>query len=74
MCKTTARKQITAATVEEAERLLDIVVDELRSLAAGEGTHGILVIRTGPGRFTVELSEDVPYGVTEEAVADHTDS
>ncbi|EMY35539.1 hypothetical protein D477_003813 [Arthrobacter crystallopoietes BAB-32] len=39
----------TAITVDEAERLLDIVVDELQRLSAGEGTHGILVTKTGPG-------------------------
>jgi hypothetical protein len=69
---TSTKKKITATTVAEAERLLDIVVDELRGLAVKEGTHGILVTRTGPGQFTVELSEDVPYGVTEEAVAETT--
>jgi hypothetical protein len=74
MSTKTVRKKVTATTVEEAERLLDIVVDELRRLAVEEGTQGILVTKTGPGRFTVELSEDVPYGVTEEAVADTTDS
>jgi hypothetical protein len=74
MSTTTAQKKITATTVEEAQRLLDIVVDELQRLAVEEGTHGILVTKTGPGQFTVELSEDVPYGVTEEAVADTTDS
>jgi hypothetical protein len=71
---TTAQKKITATTAEEAQRLLDIVVEELQRVAVEEGTHGILVTKTGPGQFTVELSEGVPYGVTEEAVADHTDS
>lgn len=71
---TTTVKQITASTVDEAQRLLDIVVDELQRLAVEEGSHGILVTKTGPGQFTVELSEDVPYGITEEAVADTTDS
>ncbi|AUI50613.1 hypothetical protein SAMN04489742_2077 [Arthrobacter crystallopoietes] len=73
MSTTTAQKKITATTAEEAQRLLDIVVDELRRLAVAEGTHGILVTKTGPGQFSVELSENVPYGITEEAIADHTD-
>jgi hypothetical protein len=28
---------------------------------------GMLVTRTGPGTFTVDLSSDVPYGTTKEA-------
>jgi hypothetical protein len=34
----TARKKITATTAEEAQRLLDIVVDELRRFAIEDGT------------------------------------
>lgn len=64
------KRKITATTASEAQQLLDIVVDEVRGLAVKEGTHGILVTRTGPGQFTVEMSEDVPYGITEEASAD----
>jgi hypothetical protein len=67
-----AQKKITATTAHEAERLLDIVVDELQRHAIEEGTYGILVTKTGPGQFTAELSEDVPYGITEEAIAHHT--
>jgi hypothetical protein len=74
MTTTHAKKKITATTAEEAQRLLDIVVEELRHLAVNEGTHGILVTKTGPGQFTVELSDNVPYGITEEAVADLTES
>jgi hypothetical protein len=74
MITATAQKKVTAATADEAQRLLDIVVDELQRYAVEEGSHGILVTKTGPGHFTVELSEDVPYGVTEEAVAEQADS
>ncbi|NMR32096.1 hypothetical protein [Crystallibacter degradans] len=74
MTTTHARKKVTATTAEEAQRLLDIVVQELRHLAVSEGTHGILVTKTGPGQSTVELSENVPYGITEEAVTDLTES
>jgi hypothetical protein len=70
MTAATAQKKITATTADEAQRLLDIVVEELRHLAVAEGTHGILVTKTGPGQFTVELSEAVPFGVTEEAIAE----
>lgn len=70
----TAQRKITATTVDEAQRLLDIVVDELQRHAVEEGAQGILVTKTGPGLFTVELSDDVPFGVTEETVADQTGS
>jgi hypothetical protein len=62
-------KKITASSVDEADNLLDAVVDELQQLAGQDGVHGILVTKTGPGQFTVELSEEVPFGVTEEAIA-----
>lgn len=68
----TRAKNIAATTVDEAERLLNIAVEELQRQAVEEGTGGILVTRTGVGRFTVELTEVVPYGVTDEAVADTT--
>ncbi|WP_139007257.1 hypothetical protein [Arthrobacter crystallopoietes] len=74
MTTTHAQKKITATTAEEAQRFLDIVVEDLRHLAVNKGTHGILVTKTGPGQFTVELSENVPYGITEEAVAALTES
>lgn len=70
----TAQRKITATTVDEAQGLLDIVVDELQRHAVAEGTQGILVTKTGPGQFTVELSDEVPFGVTEETVADQTGS
>lgn len=70
MNTTTAQRKITATTVDEAQGLLDIVVDELQRHALEERSQGILVTKTGPGQFTVELSDKVPFGVTEETVAD----
>ncbi|MET4147499.1 hypothetical protein [Arthrobacter sp. UYCo732] len=58
---------ITASTVNEADTLLDIVVEEFQHLARQEGHCGILVTKKGPGKFTVELSDHVPYGLTLEA-------
>jgi hypothetical protein len=69
MTTTTAQKQVTASTAAEAEHLLNMVTDELQRHAREEGSHGILVTKTGPGQFTVELSDHVPYGITEEVVA-----
>jgi hypothetical protein len=35
--------------------------------AMKEGRHGILVTRYSPGSFSVAVSADVPYGVTQES-------
>lgn len=59
-------KQIAATTVDEANQLLNAVVHELQCHARDEGLHGILVTKTGPGQFTVELNEQVLYGITQE--------
>jgi hypothetical protein len=61
------RQNITASSVEEADRLLNAAVKELQDLARPEGSAGILVTQTGPGQFTVELSHNVPHGLTLEA-------
>jgi hypothetical protein len=63
------RHYVNATSVEEADRLLNAVVDEFQHLARQEGGLGILVTKTGSGQFSVELSEKVPYGLTIEAVA-----
>lgn len=60
----TLAKKITASTVRDADRLLDLVVEELQHLARQDYRCGILVTKTGPGQFTAELSEQVPYGLT----------
>jgi len=44
--------------------LLNVMVEEFQHLARQDHSCGILVTRTGPGQFTVELSEQVPYGLT----------
>ncbi|MCG2624279.1 hypothetical protein LVY72_20525 [Arthrobacter sp. I2-34] len=63
------RLEIRAAHPDEADEKLNEAVQELQVLAAVERSRGILVTRTGAGRYTVELSREVPYGFTEEAVA-----
>ncbi|MFD1214840.1 hypothetical protein ACFQ36_22700 [Arthrobacter sp. GCM10027362] len=62
-------RKVTASTVDEADMLLNLVVEEFQNLARQDPGCGILVTRTGPGQFTVELSEQVPYGLTWEATA-----
>jgi hypothetical protein len=64
-----ARLEISAVHPDEADDKLNAAVHELQLRARVERTSGILVTRTGAGRYTVELSRDVPYGFTEEAVA-----
>ncbi|WP_139006991.1 hypothetical protein [Arthrobacter crystallopoietes] len=62
-------KNITAFSAAEAHQLINDTVEELQHLARQEGHLGILVTKTAPGEFTVELTEDVPYGLTLEAFA-----
>lgn len=63
------RQNITASTVDEADRLLNAAVEKLQHVAHAERGAGILVTKTGPGQFTVELNRNVPYGLTLEAAA-----
>ncbi|WP_427132711.1 hypothetical protein [Pseudarthrobacter sp. S9] len=44
---------------------LDAAVRNLQEIAVLTGTHGILITRNGPGHFTAELSDQVPYGISE---------
>jgi hypothetical protein len=63
------RQNITASNVHEADRLLNAAVEKLKYAALTEGGAGILVTRTGPGQFTVEVDRNVPYGITLEVAA-----
>lgn len=60
------KREIVARSVTEAEDKLNAAVHELQPLAKHNGLRGILVTRTGTGRYTVELSTSVPYGLTQE--------
>ena len=51
--------QLIAERLEAAER-------SAQERALREGNQGILVTRHGPTSFTVALSADVPYGITQE--------
>jgi hypothetical protein len=59
---------ICATTRSEADEKLNSSVQQLRDLAREDPTRGILVTKRGAGRFTVELSDHVPYGQTWESV------
>lgn len=51
--------QLIAHRLDSAEKLA-------QERAQQEGNHGILVTRNGSTSFTVALSADVPYGITQE--------
>lgn len=59
---------IQATTRSEADEKLDASIQQLRALAQENPVRGILVTKHGPGRFTVELNDQVPYGETWESV------
>lgn len=49
------------------DHALDSGVRKLQALALARGSEGILVTKQAPGRFTLELTPDVPFGYTHEA-------
>ncbi|WP_461188506.1 hypothetical protein [Arthrobacter sp. Z4-13] len=59
---------VLATTRSEADDKLNVSIQQLRALAQENPVRGILVTRRGPGRFTVELNDQVPYGETWESV------
>lgn len=46
---------------------LSAAVEMARHEAMKDRRQGILVTRLGPGSFTVALSTNVPYGITQES-------
>jgi hypothetical protein len=59
---------VLATSRSEVDDKLNVSIRQLRGLAQENPVRGILVTRRGPGRFTVELSDQVPYGETWESV------
>jgi photosystem II stability/assembly factor-like uncharacterized protein len=45
---------------------LNAAVELAQQHAMREGKHGVLVTRHGPSSFTVAVSGDVPFGITQE--------
>lgn len=58
---------VIARSGTEALERLDACVEQLQRLAMQEKTRGILVTRRAAGRYTVELSQAVPFGLTLES-------
>lgn len=61
--------EIAATEVSTLEAELNNAVEKARAKAEQEGRHGILVTRHGHSRFTIEISPEVPYGLTQERQA-----
>ncbi|CAH0279774.1 hypothetical protein SRABI26_03908 [Arthrobacter sp. Bi26] len=57
---------ITGLSPTEIEDSINTAVEMARDHSVSEGWQGILVTRHGPDNYTVNLSADVPYGVTVE--------
>lgn len=57
---------ITGLSPTEIADSINTAVEMARDHSMAEGWQGILVTRHGPDKYTVTLSADVPYGVTQE--------
>ncbi|MGY3318499.1 hypothetical protein ACVWZ7_001602 [Arthrobacter sp. TE12232] len=58
---------VTGNQLHLVENHLDRAVEmAVQQAIASGGRHGILVTRHGPGSFTVAVSDEVPYGTTQE--------
>lgn len=55
---------VTVGRAAEVADRLTAAVDAVLAETAGNSTKGILVTAHGPDTFTVELSDEVPYGTT----------
>ena len=62
------RLSITATSRSEADEKLNASIYQLQAMTQESPFRGILVTRHGPGHFTAELSDQVPYGETWESV------
>ncbi|MDQ0031063.1 hypothetical protein [Arthrobacter bambusae] len=61
-----ARLEIRVDERADMDQSLNTAVDRIIPIARRDRRHGILVTRLGEGHFTIELSDTVPYGYTEE--------
>ena len=57
---------ITASNNDVLELELNHAVERVREKAVTEGLRGILITQEAPGRFTVALHDEVPFGLTRE--------
>jgi hypothetical protein len=55
---------IRVRTAAEVERKLNAAEAKLQRQASEERIRGILAVKVGPGRYELEFSKRVPYGIT----------
>jgi hypothetical protein len=60
---------LTIADRQSMDSELDAAVTAAKAHALAEKRHGILVTRHGVDKFTVALSDAVPFGLTREQQA-----
>lgn len=58
---------VTGDNPQSIQEDLDAAVELARQQAMEERRNGILVTRLGTASFTVTLSDEVPYGTTQES-------
>ncbi|BAS14227.1 hypothetical protein AHiyo8_25300 [Arthrobacter sp. Hiyo8] len=56
--------EVTVSNAAAMETELAAAVEAVRQAALAERRCGILITRHGAGKYTVGLSEDVPFGLT----------
>lgn len=56
--------EVTVSNTAVLETELAAAIDAVRLAALAERRCGILVTRHGAGKYTVSLSDDVPFGLT----------
>lgn len=59
---------VHVSSPQNLEEQLEAAVKELQQAATLTRRCGILVTRNKPGRYTVALSDQVPFGMTRELV------
>lgn len=60
--------EVLVTDAHRLNELLDHAETELRQVAMPHRVAGILVTRHDPGRYTLALSETVPFGETREQI------
>jgi len=58
--------EVTVSDTTAMETELSAAIDAVRQAALAERRCGILITRHGAGKYTVTLSDDVPFGLTRE--------
>lgn len=64
--QTTEPLEILVTEPDRRDEMLNEAEAALRRVAMTQRAGGILVTRHNPGRYTLELSDEVPFGQTRE--------